>query len=52
MVIPKSIKPARITENFDSTKITLNDEDMKSFSEINQSFRLCKVRLYWSSRHR
>ena len=46
VAIPKSVKAARITENMDSTRISLDDKDVKDLSELNQNFRVCKVSLH------
>lgn len=39
-VIPKSIRPERIKENFDSQKINLDDSDMCTMSELDCGFRM------------
>mgnify|MGYP002619513253 CR=1 FL=1 len=39
IVIPKSITPARITENFNAQFVTLTPEEMKQISALNQDYR-------------
>lgn len=39
VVIPKSVTPARIQENFDSLRITLTDAEMLTMSTLDRGFR-------------
>ncbi len=39
IVIPKSVNPARLKENFDSQFVTLDDEDVKKISSLDKNFR-------------
>ena len=39
-VIPKSVNPERIHENFDALKVKLDNEDMKQIKTIDKNYRL------------
>ena len=39
-MIPKTVNPARITENLKSTELKLDAEDMKRLSEVDRELRL------------
>ena len=40
MVIPKTVNPARIVENFKSTDVALTSEDMEHLTAIDKNHRL------------
>lgn len=50
IVIPKSITPSRIQENFRVFDFTLNDEEMKTILGFNRNFRVCPM--HWGVKHR
>lgn len=39
VVIPKSVTPSRIAENFESTKVTLDDADLAAIAELDRGER-------------
>lgn len=39
VVLPKSVTPSRIVENFEATDIQLTDEDMAQIAELDRGFR-------------
>ena len=41
-VIPKSVNPARIAENFESTSVVLDELDMEALAKIDRNSRLAK----------
>ena len=44
MVIPKSVTPSRITENFKATEVKLDADDMKRLTELGSTtLRYLKV---------
>ena len=44
MVIPKSVTPSRITENFKATEVKLDADDMKILTELGSTtLRYLKV---------
>lgn len=43
VVIPKSVNPKRISENFKATQIQLDTEDIKRLKDIDKDYRLFKV---------
>ena len=48
MVIPKTVTPSRITENYKATEVKLDAEDMKRLRELeSKNFRLISVSLYY-----
>ena len=46
-VLGKSCKVERAKENFESEKIELNDEEMKSLDELNRNQLVCNMVEYW-----
>ena len=44
VVIPKSVTSTRIAENFESTKVKLDPEDMRRLRDIDRNIRLLSVR--------
>lgn len=50
IVIPKSVTPSRIKENFQVFDFELNDEEMKTISNFNRNFRVCPMQ--WSVKHK
>lgn len=50
IVIPKSVTPSRIQENFQLFDFELSADDMKTMSEFEHNFRACK--LEWVSDHK
>ena len=45
-MIPKTVTPSRILENFKATQIKLDTEDMKRLKEVgNRNFRYLKVHI-------
>ncbi|XP_037099341.1 aldo-keto reductase family 1 member B1 [Syngnathus acus] len=50
VVIPKSVTPHRIQENFKVFDFQLSDEDMKTISGFNRNWRVCPMR--WSIKHK
>ena len=47
MVIPKTVNPARITENLKSTELKLDAEDMKRLRELDRNHRLLFGKIFW-----
>ncbi len=43
VVIPKTVNPKRIVENFNSTRLSLTEDDMKALAGIDKGLRLFKV---------
>ena len=43
VVIPKTVNPKRIVENFNSTSLSLTEDDMKALAGIDKGLRLFKV---------
>jgi diketogulonate reductase-like aldo/keto reductase len=41
IVLPKSVNPKRIRENFDIFDFSLDDEDMARLAELDRNFRTC-----------
>ena len=39
VVIPKSVTPSRIAENFRAAKLTLDSADIEAFEALDQGFR-------------
>ncbi|KAM9771534.1 aldo-keto reductase family 1 member B1-like [Syngnathus typhle] len=50
VVIPKSVTPHRIQENFKVFDFQLSDEDMKTISGFNRNWRVCPMQ--WSIKHK
>ncbi|XP_063049162.1 aldo-keto reductase family 1 member B1-like [Engraulis encrasicolus] len=50
IVIPKSVTPHRITENFQVFDSKLSDEEMKTVLGFNRGFRVCPVQ--WAVKHK
>uniref|UniRef100_A0A6Q2ZLW6 NADP-dependent oxidoreductase domain-containing protein n=1 Tax=Esox lucius TaxID=8010 RepID=A0A6Q2ZLW6_ESOLU len=50
IVIPKSITPARIQENFKVFDFSLSDEEMKTILGFNRNWRVCAMT--WSMKHK
>ena len=44
MVIPKSVNPKRIAENFKATQVLLDADEMKRLRAIDKNMRLFRVR--------
>ena len=40
MVIPRSSNPARIVENFRSTELELDSEDMRKLEKLDRNYRM------------
>ena len=49
VVIPKTVNPARIVENFKSTDVALTSEDMERLTAINRNYRLFHAKLWLPS---
>ncbi len=43
VVIPKTVNPTRIVENFKSVTLSLTEEDMSRLAGIDKNLRLMKV---------
>lgn len=43
IVIPKTVNPVRLVENFKGTEVTLDDEDMSRIRAIDKKCRLFMV---------
>ncbi|KAG7240716.1 hypothetical protein INR49_026605 [Caranx melampygus] len=50
IVIPKSITPHRIQENFQVFDFQLSDEEMKTILGFNRNWRVCPMQ--WSTKHK
>ena len=46
MVIPKTVNPVRIVENYKSTSLSLTEDDIKRLVTIDKNLRLMKVSFY------
>ena len=46
-VIPKSVTPSRIAENFKATELKLDAEDMRRLREIKTNFRALNGRIFY-----
>ena len=45
MVIPKTVNPVRIVENYKSTSLSLTEDDIKRLATIDRNLRLFRVSL-------
>ena len=45
MVIPKSVNPKRIAENFKATQITLDADEIQRLRDIDKNTRLFRVKV-------
>ncbi|XP_062851841.1 aldo-keto reductase family 1 member B1 isoform X2 [Trichomycterus rosablanca] len=50
IVIPKSITPARIKENFEVFDFKLSDQEMSTILSFNRNYRVCPMQ--WSVKHK
>lgn len=46
-VLPKSVTPARIEENFCALALELRDEEMEQITALNRDFLACDMREFW-----
>jgi len=46
VVIPKTVNPTRIVDNYKSTSLSLTEEDMKRLAGIDRNLRLFRVNLH------
>ena len=42
-MIPKTVNPARITENLKSTELKLDAEDMRQLRDLDRNYRMVKA---------
>ncbi|KAI5093944.1 aldose reductase, partial [Silurus meridionalis] len=50
VVIPKSVNPSRIKENFQVLDFKLSDDEMKTILSFNKNYRFCPME--WGSKHK
>ena len=51
VVIPKTVKLARITENLKATDLVLDKQDMKELAKVEKNFRILKVKMKRAVQH-